>query len=174
MALNRRAAAFILAASMLVVPVPSASPAMAAPAAQVETAPAAGPAPGDLVPPFEAEALDGTRRSFNYPKGSSTVLLFFLSSCPTCHRMIPEWNRAFERKPAGLNVIGVLMDREPPGFFQLLPVAFPIVRAPGRDFLKAYKVTRTPITIRIGAGGRVEEAAVGIIDPIRLGQIFRR
>ena len=29
------------------------------------------------------------------------------------------------------------------------------------------------MTIRIGAGGKVEEAQIGIIDPIRLGEIFR-
>ena len=130
-------------------------------------------APGDTVQPFDAAALDGVMKRVDFPAGSSTVLLFFLSGCPTCHKMIPEWNRAYERKPSKLHVVGVLMDREPPGFFQATRIAFPVVRSPGRDFLSAWKVHRAPMTVRVGAGGKVEEAQIGIIDPIRLGEIFR-
>lgn len=60
-------------------------------AAQAETAPSVG----DVVPSFSAEGIDGSRRDITYPKGATTVLVFFLSSCPTCHRMLPEWNRAW-------------------------------------------------------------------------------
>ena len=140
---------------------------------------AAGPppqpplAPGETVQPFDAAALDGVMKRVDFPAGSSTVLLFFLSGCPTCHKMLPEWNRAYERKPPKLQVVGVLMDREPPGFFQATRLAFPVVRSPGRDFLAAWKVHRAPMTVRVGAGGKVEEAQIGIIDPIRLGEIFR-
>ena len=129
--------------------------------------------PGDRVAPFSAEALDGSRREVIYPKGSATVLVFFLSSCPTCHRMIPEWNRAYERRAPGVNVIGVLLDREPPGFFTVTPVAFPVVRSPGREFLKSYGVQHVPVTLRIRAGGVVDEVGQGPLDPIRLGAFFR-
>ena len=128
---------------------------------------------GDTVLPFDAEGLDGAMKHVEYPPGSSTVLLFFLSGCPTCHKMIPEWNRAYERRPPKLKVIGVLMDREPPGFFEATPIPFPVVRSPGREFLLAWKVQRAPMTVRVGPGGKVEEAQIGIIDPIRLGEIFR-
>jgi hypothetical protein len=70
-------------------------------------------------------------------------------------------------------VIGVIMDREPPGFFETTKMPFPIVRSPGRDFLITWKVQRAPMTVRVGPGGKVEEAQIGIIDPIRLGEIFR-
>jgi len=139
---------------------------------------AAGPEPpalarGDTVMPFDAAGLDAVVKRVDYPKGSATVLLFFLSGCPTCHKMIPEWNRAYERRSPRLNVIGVLMDREPPGFFQATRIAFPVVRAPGREFLMTWKVQRAPMTVRVGPGGKVEDAQIGIIDPIRLGEIFR-
>jgi peroxiredoxin len=140
---------------------------------------AAGPpvtaplAPGETVQPFDAEGVDGVMKHVDFPKGSATVLLFFLSGCPTCHKMIPEWSRAYERRSPKLNVIGVLMDREPPGFFQATRIPFPVVRSPGRDFLTAWKVQRAPMTIRVGPGGKVEDAQLGIIDPIRLGEIFR-
>jgi Redoxin len=134
---------------------------------------AESPAVGDAVPVFEADTIDGHTRTIDFPKGSATVLLFFLSGCPVCHKMIPEWNRAYQRRPKGLRVIGVLMDQEPPGFFTATPISFPVVRSPGIAFLRSLKVNRAPLTLRVGPGGAVEEAAVGVVDPIRLGMIFR-
>ena len=131
------------------------------------------PAVGQVLAPFNAEAIDGSSREITFPNGSTTVLLFFLSSCPTCHRMLPEWNRAFERRPKGLNVVAVMLDREPPGWFAVNPVAFPVVRSPGREFLDAYRVHRVPVTVRVGAGGKVTDVGRGLLDPIRLGELFR-
>ena len=137
-----------------------------------ETPPA--PSVGDVFPAFDAQRIDGTTQRVDFPKGSKTVLVFFLSGCPSCHKMIPEWNRAFARRPEGLTVLGVIMDQEPLGFFDAMPVAFPVVRSPGREFLKNVKVNRAPATLRLAAGGAVEDVGVGIIDPIRLGEIFRK
>lgn len=130
-------------------------------------------APGYVVPEFSAQAVDGTPRQISYPKGSATVLLFFLSSCPTCHKMLPEWNRAYQRRPKTVTVVGVLLDKAPPGFFEAYPVAFPVVQSPGRDFLATYKVSRTPTTMRVAAGGKVLNHGVGLLDPITLGEYFR-
>ena len=107
------------------------------------------------------------------PAVTLTGLLFFLSGCPVCHRMIPEWNRAYQRKPQGLQVIGVLMDREPPGFFTTTPMSFPVVRGPGREFLQKLTVSRAPLMLRVGKGGRVEDVQLGQTDPIRVGEVFR-
>src|SRR5438445_356753 len=68
-------------------------------------APAPAPASlaaGDVVPPFDAEGIDGNMHHVAYGK-TPTILLFFLSSCPHCQKQIPEWNRAYERRPAGVN-----------------------------------------------------------------------
>lgn len=131
------------------------------------------PAVGDVVPAFEAQAIDGKARRVGYGKGSTTVVLFFTSGCPVCHRMLPLWNDAYARKAPGLEVVGVLLDQEPPGFFTLTPVAFPVVRSPGRAFLDTYKIARVPATLRVAEGGRIEDVGVGQLDPIRLGEIFR-
>ena len=130
-------------------------------------------APGYPVPEFSAVSVDGSTRHVAYPRGSATVLLFFLSSCPTCHKMIPEWNRAYQRRPKNVNVVGVLLDRAPAGFFEAYPVAFPVVQSPSREFLQSYKVSRTPTTVRVAAGGKVQNHGVGILDPITLGEYFR-
>jgi peroxiredoxin len=129
--------------------------------------------PGYQVPDFTAQGVDGSPRQVAFGKGGATVLLFFLSSCPTCHKQIPEWNRAYQRRPKNVNVVGVILDREPPGFFEAYPVAFPVVRSPGRDFLNSFRVKQTPTTIRVGGTGKVENHAVGLLDPITLGEFFR-
>lgn len=148
-----------------------------APARADNPPPGATPAPalavGDNVPPFEAEGVDGVRRNFAFEKGSDTVLLFFLSGCPACHKMLPLWNQAFARRPLSLQVFGVLLDREPPGFFMATPISFSVVRAPGGDFSRIYKLHRVPMTLRVGPGGVVRDIGVGPIDAIRLGEIFR-
>ena len=130
-------------------------------------------APGDVIPPFDAEGVDGVMRHVSFGK-QPTILLFFLSSCPHCQKQIPDWNRAFERRPPGVNVLGVMLDHEPPGFFVALPVSFPVVYAPSREFSRTLKITRVPLTVRVGPGGKVEDVGSGPTDPIRLGELFRR
>jgi hypothetical protein len=128
---------------------------------------------GEVIAPFDAQGVDGTLKKMTFTGPHSTVFLFFLSSCQTCHRMIPQWNRAFQRKPANLQVIGVLMDQEPPNFFQSFPIAFPVVRSPSREFLQKLKVSRAPLMLRVGKGGKVEDVSMGYVDPIRVGEVFR-
>lgn len=144
--------------------------------ASADDAPAGGAAPvllkaGETVPPFEATGVDGTIREVKYT--STTVLLFFLSGCPTCHKMLPEWSWAYERKGKDVQMIGIMMDREPPGFFSLNPVTFPVVRSPSREFGQIFKVARVPITLRVAPGGKVEDAQLGLVDRIRLGALVR-
>jgi len=134
--------------------------------------PPVSPAKGDVIPVFETLGIDGKPMKVDFPKGSKTVLLFFLSGCPTCHKMIPEWNRAYARRAPNLKVIGVIMDQEPPGFWGTLPISFPVLRSPGREFLTSLHVNRAPLTLRVGAGGQVDDFALGIVDPIRLGELF--
>jgi AhpC/TSA family len=136
-------------------------------------APVLAPSPGDVIPAFDAQRIDGTTEHVSFPKGSKTVLLFFLSGCPTCHKMIPEWNRAYDRRSPALKVIGVIMDQEPLGFFDMMPIKFPVVRPPGRDFLRALKVNRAPTTLRVSSGGTIADVGLGLLDPIRLGELFK-
>lgn len=141
--------------------------------AQAPAQPATGPSRGAVVPVFETLDIDGKPRKVSFPKGSKTVLLFFLSGCPHCHKMMPEWNRAYERRSKGLEVLGVIMDQEPPGFWSTMPVSFPVLRSPGREFLRQLNITRAPLALRVSEGGRIEDVAPGETDLIRLGEIFR-
>jgi peroxiredoxin len=149
--------------------------ASAAQAAAPPGQPPSSPSKGDLVPVFETLGVDGKPAKVDFPKGSQTVLLFFLSSCPHCHKMIPEWNRAYERRAKSLRVVGVIMDPDqaPPAFFSTMAIAFPVLRSPGHEFLRSLNVNRAPLTLRVGEGGKVEDLGLGIVDPIRLGELFK-
>jgi peroxiredoxin len=145
-------------------------------AAALAAPPASPPpslAPGDKVPPFSSAGVDGGVQSVDFPPKGATILLFFLSSCPTCHKMIPEWNRAYARQPAGVRVLGIVLDQPPPGFLTAMGIQFPVLASPGRQVLDAYRVHRVPVTLRIGPRGVVEDVGNAIVDPIRLGEIFR-
>lgn len=141
--------------------------------AQLPAAPEPSPSKGNVLPALETVSLDGKAQKLDFPKGSKTVLLFFLSGCPTCHRMIPEWNRAYERRPKGLKVVGLIMDQEPPGFWSTMSIRFPVLRAPGRDILRPLSIQRAPLMLRVAEGGRIEDVGLGLVDPIRLGELFR-
>jgi peroxiredoxin len=143
-------------------------------AAAQPAVPAQAPSKGDVVPAFETLGMDNKPWKMDFPRGSKTVLLFFLSGCPHCHKMIPEWNRAYERRPKGLRVAGVIMDPDqaPASFWAMTSIVFPVLRSPGREFLRGLNVNRAPLTLRVGEGGTIEDLGLGEIDPIRLGELF--
>jgi thiol-disulfide isomerase/thioredoxin len=144
------------------------------------------PSKGDVVPAFETLRVDGKVEKVDFPKGSRTVLLFFTSGCPHCHKMIPEWNRFYEKQPKNLRILGIILDQEPPSFWSTMAVSFPVLRSPGREFLRTLNINRVPLTLRVGEGGKVEDLGLGeaceggqagmagstCLDPIRLGQLF--
>ncbi len=158
----------------------SAAAAAPAPSATTAAAPKATPAPtpisiqaGEQVVPFELVGIDGVLHRVDFPKGQVTVLLFFNSGCPHCHRMIPVWNEAFQRRPRNLAVIGIVTDPAPLEFFQEMTILFPVLRSPGREFTDRLKVPTVPYTIRVRPGGTIDDVAAGELDPIRIGQLFR-
>jgi hypothetical protein len=128
--------------------------------------------PGDHVPEFDTTDLAGATKHVVYPKGRVTVLLFFMSSCHVCHGMIPEWNRAYERRASNVDILGVMVDEAPAAFLATLNIEFPIVHARA-DLRDRFKVYQVPQTMRVLDGGRVEDLSLGHIDAMRLGELVR-
>ena len=79
-----------------------------------------------------AVAVAGKVEQVDYPKGTATLLLFFLSSCPHCHQMLPRWSEAYTKRPKGVRAYGIILDQEFPGFFTAMPVTFPVLRTPSQ------------------------------------------
>jgi len=167
-----RSIPLLVAATLLVgAPLAAQSPPSPAPVATTEPV---FLKPGEIVTPFDAEGIDGVRRHVDYPKGTVTVVFFLSAGCPHCHRMIPVWNKWVELRPPNVAMVGVLVDREPPGFFDKIPIAFPLLRSSGRELMEQYKVSRVPLTLRIATGGKVEDVGVGELDDTRLLEIFKK
>lgn len=179
--MNPKSARRTLAALLVLAVLSPVVPAVAGPAPSPSAVPTPDPTllprKGDLIQPFSATALhpegNGATRRVDFAQGGPTILLFFLSGCPACHKMLPEWNSAYARRAPGVTVYGIVMDQPPPSFFVVTPVAFPVLQSPGRDFTRLLNVQRVPTTVRVAPGGRIEDAVLGHIDPIRLGEIFR-
>ena len=142
-------------------------------APQAPPEPVPSPLPGEIVPEFTAVAVAGRVEQVDYPKGTVTLLLFFLSSCPHCHQMLPRWSEAYTRRPKGVRAYGIILDQEFPGFFTAMPVTFPVLRTPSRDFASSLKVMRTPTALRVGPGGKIEDVQVGVKDIMSVGELFR-
>jgi hypothetical protein len=144
-------------------------------AAQAAAPPVAEPIlrTGDTVPAFHAAGFDGAIKSIDYPKGTTTLVVFFLSGCPVCHKMLPLWNEAYARRPKNMTMVGVVLDQPPPGFLEAAQIAFPVFRSPGKEVTEAFKLRRVPYTVRVAPGGRVEGAALGLLDGIAMGELFR-
>jgi len=129
-------------------------------------------APGAVVRPFEARDTDGHDVRVGFLPGTATVLLFFLSGCSDCHDMLPEWNYAYDRRAANVRVLGVILDQEPPGFWKVMRLRFPVVRASSVSALRDLHPTRVPLTMRLRAGGTIEDLVVGLASRARLGSLF--
>jgi thiol-disulfide isomerase/thioredoxin len=150
--------------------------------ASAVTPPASGPSPspvpsplqrGETAPTFTAVGIDGVSRAVSYPQGTTTLLLFFSSGCPACHKMIPLWNNAYAKRPKNLAIIGIVVDPAPAEFFSQMPIAFPVLRSPGKAFLESFRIFRIPVTMRVNPGGRVDDAGVGPLDIMRINELFR-
>ena len=162
-------AALLLAASSLAAqsPAPAAAPPSPVPALAV----------GDVVTSFQAHsyASETPLYTIDFPKdGPTTVLLIFLSTCPHCHKMIPVWNKALEKKPQNLKVLGIMLDEGSPGFFANFKILFPVLRpAMPTELGKQLKLRTVPMTIRIKPGGVVEGVAVSDADADKVPGLMR-
>lgn len=125
---------------------------------------------GDRVPEFEAERIDGEARRVDYG-GGDTVLLFFLSRCPTCHEMFADWNEAYGSSRGDVEVLGVMLDREPADFFDSHPIDFPVVRAAHHLWSK-YGVRKVPLTVRVSSEGIVTAVADHEADAAEIARVF--
>jgi len=105
------------------------------------------------------------------PEGSKTVLLFFLSGCPSCHKMIPSGTAPTSGAEGPEGRRG---DHGPgaAGFWGTLAIGFPSC---GRRDRRSCGPQRQPRPARPAGGrGRPDRGSrAGVIDPIRLGELFK-
>lgn len=68
---------------------------------------------GESIPQFELTLLDGTDISSGDLLGRPSVLVFFSTTCPDCHRQLPEVESAFEVTGGSAAFIAIARDEGP-------------------------------------------------------------
>lgn len=128
---------------------------------------------GDTVPAFTTVDVGGRPLQVSFPENRRTIILVFLASCSVCERQVPLWTEAFATRPPHTDVVAILVDQEPPGYWTDHPLPFTIVRTPSREFLhEQYHLHSAPSMLRVGPNGRVEDIQVGLASNARIHEIF--
>lgn len=68
---------------------------------------------GERIPQFELTLLDGTDISSGDLLGRPSVLVFFSTTCPDCHRQLPEVESAYTVVGEGAAFIAIARDEGP-------------------------------------------------------------
>ncbi|WP_319461572.1 TlpA disulfide reductase family protein [Micromonospora sp. RTP1Z1] len=148
----------------------TAGPASAAPA------PTAGP--GEPLPELVLSCFTGgTPVNLRAMKGPAVVNVW-ASWCPPCRKELPAFQRLSERAAGRFQVIGV-NSRDSRGGAQSIGedfgVRFPMLVDQGDAFERALHRNSFPLTLFVGADGRVRHTdATGALDDARLTELVRQ
>jgi peroxiredoxin len=127
---------------------------------------------GDKVPSFSAVGLEGSPLNLNFSgKEPKRVLLFFTPTCPYCREQFAYWRQLLKQADANrFEILGVVADSE--NREKLNEYLSGVSPAPGLrvalvsdDVKRAYKLSRTPITLVIANDGKVDNVWVGKWNP---------
>lgn len=149
-------------------------PLTAAPASAVATP--AG-TPGDPLPELTLSCFTGGAPVALRDLKGPAVINVWASWCPPCRKELPAFQRLSERAAGRFQVIGV-NSRDSRGGAQSIGedfgVRFPMLVDQGDAFERALNRTSFPLTLFVGADGRVRYAdASGALDDARLTELVR-
>jgi thiol-disulfide isomerase/thioredoxin len=116
---------------------------------------------GTEAPPFSLPRLDGggpaTLAEF---RGRVILLDFWATFCAPCVAALPKLEAlATREKPAGLTVVGLLVDEKPELAVKLARkagVGYPLLRA-SPEVWKAYRVNALPSLVLVGRDGKIRK-----------------
>lgn len=149
------------------------------PAAQGATA-VDSPLLGTAAPRVVAETLGGQRVSLAGLRGRVVVLSFFASWCLPCRSEAPNlvafaWHEHVTHAKATL--LGVVFDDTDAaarGFAQDYGLTYPILTDPLGRLANDFDVTAPPVTIVLGASGRVADVLEGSVTTSQLESLVAR
>jgi len=123
---------------------------------------------GEPAPPFELNALDGTRTSLASLRGRVVLVNLWASWCPPCLQEMPSLERLHQRlKGEGLVVVGVSVDDKPKAVRDVLaktPLTFTILQDPESTTATAYRTTGYPETFLVDKKGVLRRSFVGPME----------
>ena len=120
-------------------------------------------------PDFTLPTLEGKDLSLSSLQGKAVLVAFWSIYCHVCRQELPKLNAIYQKyKDQGLEVIGVVIDREPAQTIQEAVrkdgLSFPILLDGEKKAMKAYQARSVPIVFIVDRKGIVMDKKVGVYD----------
>ena len=130
--------------------------------------------PGEVVkqPPSLVDAQTGD--SIVFPAGTATLLLVFRSTCPTCERAAPAWNRLATGDTWQTTAVGLERPQSAAAYAAAhLPDARIAVPRDMDRFTRRFRISVVPTTLVIDREGRLAARHAGPLEELDV-QALRR
>ncbi|WP_406039968.1 TlpA family protein disulfide reductase [Micromonospora sp. NBC_00898] len=145
--------------------------------APASAAPAPTTGPGEPLPELTLNCFTGGAPVDLRAVRGPAVVNVWASWCPPCRKELPAFQRLSERAAGRFQVIGVNSRDSRSGAQSIgedFGVRFPMLVDQGDAFERALNRTSFPLTLFVGADGRVRYAdASGALDDARLTELVR-
>ena len=136
------------------------------------------PEPGEPARPFTLSDLEGRPVTLSSFKGRLVLLHFWATWCPTCREEMTILEEGARAHPETLVILGVNLGEKRSKvatYVKESRITFPILLDARGKVAAAYGVLSLPITLVIGADGRVaEQVLMGSLDRDGLERILGR
>ncbi len=146
---------------------------MAPPCEQLSGATASGP---EVLPPLTLACLGpGPDVALDQLTGRPALVSLWATWCLPCREEIPLLQDAFERYGEQVRFLGVDTQDSPEAaasFVTDLQIGYPLVLDPDGALLTELGVRGLPVTLGLGADGRIAARVVGQLDAPELQQLI--
>jgi thiol-disulfide isomerase/thioredoxin len=121
--------------------------------------------PGETVTVGPSLVDAETGDSISLPRGTPHLLLVFRSTCPTCERAVPAWNRLSRRGAWMTTAIGLESPEAAARYAgERLPDARAAVPRDIERFATRFRIDVVPTTLVIDRGGRLVARRAGPLE----------
>ncbi len=132
---------------------------------------------GDELPVVPVVSLSGERLEIRAPGGTRQVLLFIFSpTCSACHEILPIWKELVdEAKALSVEVVAIstLDPVRTAEYVRRNQISWSVFCLAGREASKILRLERVPMTLLIGASGRIAQVVDGQLTSDQKDEIFR-
>ena len=138
---------------------------------------AGGPVVGQSVQPVPWETLDGGQQTLELAGGErDSLLLVFTTECPACRENQTAWRGLHQEVGNDVEVVGISLSAldDTRTYRDTHQLSFPVgVPTDPGSFASQLAITGVPMTIRVGADGRVQGSWSGILSKQQISEVTR-